>query len=123
MKYMLMFASDETWERTSSPEEIRRGYEAVMKWWEEQSAAGRVVDGHELKPTSTATTVRRKDGKITVTDGPFIESKEALGGFAIVEVPDLDTALAMAKSWPGGEIVEIRPIVERRDESGVPAGT
>ena len=122
MKYMLMFASDETWERTQSPDEVQRGYEAVMKWWGEHSAAGRIVGGEQLKPSSTATTVRRKNGTVSVTDGPFIESKEALGGFAIVEVPDLDAALALAKSWPGGEIVEVRPLVSGRDESGVPKG-
>ncbi len=120
MKYMLMFAgNEESYERTS-PEEMRRGYEAVGKWWEEHSAAGRIVGGQELKGTRTATTVRRKDGKITVTDGPFIESKEALGGFAIVDVPDLDAAIALAKSWPALETVEIRPIVEHRDEAGLP---
>lgn len=121
MKYMLMFVNDEAWERKTSPEEVKQGYEAVMKWWDEHSAAGRIVGGEQLKPTATATTVRKKDGKTTVTDGPFIESKEALGGFAIVNVPDLDAAIAMAKTWPGLEVLEIRPLVERRDDSGVPS--
>ena len=121
MKYMLMFVNDEAWERKTSPEEVKQGYEAVMKWWDEHSAAGRIVGGEQLKPAATATTVRKKDGKTTVTDGPFIESKEALGGFAIVNVPDLDAAIAMAKTWPGLEVLEIRPLVERRDDSGVPS--
>ncbi len=121
MKYMLMFVNSDTWEQTSSPEEVKRGYEAVMKWWGENSAAGRILDGEQLKPTRTATTVRKRDGRITVTDGPFIETKESLGGFAIVNVPDLDAAIALAKSWPGLETVEIRPLVESRDESGAPA--
>jgi len=121
VKYMLMFVNDEAWERKTSPEEVKQGYEAVMKWWDEHSAAGRIVGGEQLKPTATATTVRKKDGKTTVTDGPFIESKEALGGFAIVNVPDLDAAIAMAKTWPGLEVLEIRPLVERRDDSGVPS--
>ena len=121
MKYMLMFVNDEAWERKTSPEEVKQGYEAVMKWWDEHSAAGRIVGGEQLKPTATATTVRKKDGKTTVTDGPFIESKEALGGFAIVNVPDLDAAIAMAKTWPGLEVLEIRPLVERRDDGGVPS--
>lgn len=120
MKYMLMFVNDEEWETRSNPEDIKRGYEAVMKWWGENSTAGRIVGGEQLKPTRTATTVRKKDGRITVTDGPFIESKEALGGFAIVQVPDLDAAIALAKSWPGLEVVEVRPLVEGRDDSGVP---
>lgn len=111
MKYMLLFVNDEAWYERSSPEEIRRGYDAVMKWWGEHSAAGRIVGGEELKPTRTATTVRRKDGKVSVTDGPFIESKEALGGYAIVEVPDLDAAISLAKTWPTGGTVEVREIV------------
>ncbi len=121
MKYMLMFVNSDAWATQSSPEEIARGYEAVGKWWAEHSQAGRIVDGEQLKPTGTATTVRRQDGRITVTDGPFIESKESLGGYAIVNVPDLDAAIALAKSWPALEIVEVRPVVEMRDERGAPA--
>ncbi len=121
MKYMLMFVNNDTWATQSSPEQIARGYEAVGKWWTEHSQAGRIVDGEQLKPTQTATTVRKKDGHITVTDGPFIESKESLGGYAIVDVPDLDAAIALAKSWPALEIVEVRPVVEMRDERGAPA--
>jgi hypothetical protein len=121
---MLLFVDDESWGQRSTPEELKRGYEAVGKWWEEHSAAGRIVGGEELKGTRTATTLRRKSGKITVTDGPFIESKEALGGFAIVDVPDLDAAIALAKTWPAlqadGDAVEIRPIVEHRDAENVP---
>jgi hypothetical protein len=120
VKYMLMFVNDESWEERTPPEERKAGYEAVMKWWGDHSAAGRIVGGEQLKPTATATTVRRRDGRITVTDGPYIESKEALGGFAIVNVADLDSAIALAKSWPGLETVEVRPLVEARDDSGVP---
>lgn len=120
MKYMLMFVGNEEWYGRSSPEEMKAGYEAVMKWWGEQSEAGRIVGGEELQPSRAATTVRKKDGKLSVTDGPFIESKEALGGYAIVDVPDLDAAIAMAKSWPALETIEIRPLVSSRDESGVP---
>ena len=79
------------------------------------AAAGRIVEGHELQPSSTATTVRiGPDGGSTVTDGPFAEGKEMVGGYGILEVPDLDAALALASSWPGGATtLEIRPIVER----------
>ena len=123
MKYMLMFVGDEESERRASPDEIRRGYEAIGKWWGEHAAAGRIVDGQELKSTKTATTLRKKDGKVTVTDGPFIESKEALGGFAIIDVPDLDAAIELAKGWPVLRTIEIRPIVESRDDSSTPKDT
>lgn len=123
MKYMLMFVSDEESDRRASPDEIQRGYEAIGTWWSEHAAAGRIVDGQELKSTKTATTIRKKDGKVTVTDGPFIESKEALGGFAIIDVPDLDAAIELAKGWPVLDTIEIRPVVESRDDSNTPKDT
>lgn len=120
MKYMLLFVSDEEWDRRASPEEIQKGYEAIGKWWGEHAAAGRILDGQELKSIRTATTIRKKGDKVTVTDGPFIESKEALGGFAIVDVPDLDAAIELAKGWPVLQTIEIRPVVESRDDSNTP---
>jgi hypothetical protein len=118
MKYVLMFAdtveNQESWDRM--PEDARAAaYGQVMKWFEEHGKAGRLVGGEELKGPSSSTTVRIKNGKAIVTDGPFIEAKEVVGGFAVVEVKDLDEALAMAKSWPGGgdgRIVEVRPVIE-----------
>jgi hypothetical protein len=121
MKYMLLFVNNEEWETRSSPEEVAKGYEAVGKWWEEHAKAGRIIGGEQLKSSKTATTVRKRDGKIAVTDGPFIESKEGLGGYAIVNVPDLDAAIALAKTWPALETLEIRPLVDARDERGAPA--
>ncbi len=123
MKYMLMFVSDEALDRQARPEEIQKGYEAIGKWWGEHAAAGRILDGQELKSTKTATTIRKNDGKVTVTDGPFIESKEALGGFAIIDVPDLDAAIELAKGWPVLQTIEIRPLVESRDDSNTPKDT
>jgi hypothetical protein len=117
---MLMFVGDESAEASLDPQERRRMYERIGAWWGQHAAAGRILDGKELRPTRTATTVRRRDGKITVTDGPFIEAKEALGGFAIIDVPDLDAAIELAKGWPVLETIEIRPVVEERDESSQP---
>ena len=64
-------------------------------------AAAKVVDGAELAPTSAATTVRIRDGQTIVTDGPFAETKEALGGFFVLECPDLDDAAQLAAQIPG----------------------
>ena len=115
MKYVLMFAgsleAQEQWEK-QSPEELKDAYERVNKWFEDYGRGGKIVGGAELKGPQTATTVRFKNGKPTVTDGPFIEAKEVIGGFAVVEVADLDEALEMAKRWPGGSLVEVRPVVE-----------
>jgi hypothetical protein len=68
------------------------------------------VGGERLQPSSRATTVRLDGGAASIVDGPFAETKETIGGYAIVEVPDLDAALEMAKSWPASPAVEIRPI-------------
>lgn len=118
---MLMFVgTEDDWGRFSA-DDRKKAYEQIGKWWGENAAAGRIIGGEELKPTNTATTVRRgASGTITVTDGPFVESKEALGGYAIIDVPDLDAAIELAKGWPPLQTVEIRPLVEQRDESDQP---
>ena len=117
MKYVLLFGG--TMEGVDQLEgEVREqamaDYEKSGSWFEKYSKAGKVLGGHELQGPSTATTVSRKNGSVTVTDGPFIESKEVIGGYAEIEVADLDEALAMAKEWPG--TVEIRPIVDHSRE-------
>jgi hypothetical protein len=115
MKYVLMFAGtmdeQEMFEGLTEAE-LKAQYAKVGDWFMEHTRSGKIVGGEELQSPSTATTVRRKNGKVTVTDGPFIESKEVFGGFAVIEVKDLDEALEMAKSWPGGNMVEVRPVVD-----------
>jgi hypothetical protein len=122
MKYVLMFAdsveNQTVWENLPK-EQMAAAYEHVNKWFEDQDKAGRLRGGEELLGPSSSTTVRFKNGKPIVTDGPYIEAKEVIGGFAVVEVKDLDEALAMAKSWPGGgegRVVEVRPVVDHSAE-------
>jgi hypothetical protein len=114
MKYMMLIADAEDG-MPQSTDEDRAVYARIGTWWADQAAAGRIIEGHELQPSSTATTVRiAPDGATTVTDGPFLEGKEMVGGYGILDVPDLDAALAVASSWPGrATTLEIRPIVER----------
>jgi len=115
MKYVLLFVGTmEDQERFEKmpPEQMAAGMKAAGDWFEEYSRAGKILGGEQLKGPQTATTVRFKDGEAIVTDGPFIESKEIIGGFAIVQVKDLDEALEMAKQWPAGP-VEVWPAVER----------
>ena len=111
MKYILMFVSDDSNWDPSKPE-IQAAYNRIGEWFETHTKSGKITGGEELKGTTTATTVRQRNGKITVTDGPFAESKEAIGGYAIVDVKDLDEAIAMAKTWPTLQTIEIRPLVE-----------
>ena len=117
MKYVLLFGG--TMEGVDQLEPGERAeavasYEKSTEWFQKYTKAGKVVGGEELQGPSTATTVSRKNGKTTVTDGPFIESKEVIGGFALIEVADLEEALEMAKEWPG--TVEIRPIVDHSQD-------
>jgi len=114
MKYMMLIAGDEAYWDGLSEREERALYGRIEAWWGEQAAAGRVIEGHELEPASTATTVHiARDGQASVTDGPFIEGKEVVGGYGILEVADLDEALAVASTWPAPDTIEIRPVVRR----------
>jgi hypothetical protein len=114
MKYMLMLVQKdgEAWDRLSPADQ---NMPAIERWFGEHAQAGRLVGGNQLRPARTATTVRWKGTQSVVTDGPFLESKETIGGYGIFEVPDLDTAIALAKTWPSPQhhLIEIRPIVER----------
>ena len=115
MKYVLLFVGtmedQERWD-TQSKEEYQAAMAAAGTWFERYSTEGKIVGGEQLQGPQTATTVRSANGTRIVTDGPFIESKEIIGGFAIVNVKDLDEALEMAKAWPSGP-VEVWPAVER----------
>lgn len=122
MKYMLMFAGSEEYFQNfrKFPEDVQKAaLERVMRWRDEQIKAGRLLENHRLQGASTATTVRLEHGqnghptgKALITDGPFIDAKERIGGYAIIDVSDLDEAIALVKTWPAGGIVEIRPLDE-----------
>jgi len=113
MKYMMLLVdAADAWEKL--PEAKRNElYSRTGQWWGELSQKGKIVEGHQLQPVHTATTVKHNGGSVVVTDGPFSESKETVGGYGILSVANLDEAIAIAKSWPGGGTVEIRPVVER----------
>ena len=117
MRYVMIIAGDESgW----FDEAVASGLmEEVNAWWEKWHAAGKILTGGaELAPSSTAKTVSRgADGQPTVTDGPYLELTEAVGGFIHLEADDIDDAVAVASGWPGigplGDRVEVRPIMER----------
>ena len=118
MKYILMFAGtkDEQNDYGQLSKEAREAeYAKVGVWWEKHSKAGTLIGGEQLQGPDTATTVRHKNGKTTVTDGPFIESKEVLGGFYIIEAANYDEAVARASDHPTleyGGTVEVRQVWE-----------
>jgi len=115
MKYILLFGgNEERWDTMSEAD--RNGmYGRIGEWWSKHSASGKIFGGEELQPAATATTVRHQGEKTVVTDGPFIEAKETVGGFALVDVADLDEAIELAKTWPAKGAVEIRPLVAESD--------
>lgn len=111
MKYVLMFAADASAMADVDPAVAQEVYGRVYQWFAENAAV--ITDsGAELLGAETATTV--KSGGVLV-DGPFSEAKEVIGGFSVIDVPDLDAALDLAKSWPmlkfPGVCVEVRPMV------------
>jgi hypothetical protein len=112
MKYALLIYSDETiWEKMPEQErgEVLGRYMALSA---DLKKRGQFVVGEPLDATPTASTVKVRNGKTLVTDGPFAETKEQLGGFYIVDVPDLDAALAIAARIPSADVgsIEVRPI-------------
>jgi hypothetical protein len=114
MKFVLLFVGtpedQDRWDRLS-PDEHKAAMAGAGAWFHEHTLSGKIVGGEQLQGPKTVTTARRENGQRIVTDGPFIESKEIIGGFAIVDVKDRDEAEEMAKKWPGGP-VEIWPTVE-----------
>src|SRR4051794_3876976 len=100
MRYAILIQGDEARESTMTPAELGTLYSAFATNKDEMIAAKVFVSGEALRPTSTATTVRVRGGKRLITDGPFAETKEQLGGFYILECKDLDEALFWAAKVP-----------------------
>jgi hypothetical protein len=114
MQYMLLiYTNTETWAGLSTAER-NQVHDDCGAWHEELVQGGHARTAAGLHPATTATTVRKKDGNAMITDGPFAETKEVLGGFEIIECKDLDQALAFAKRFPAlrvGSAVEVRPVM------------
>jgi hypothetical protein len=112
MQYMLLIYIDET--AGPSEAERERCYQDSAQFAQELSSKGQFLAAAPLHPTSTATSVRVREGKRFVTDGPFAETREQLGGYFLIDAKDLDEAINIAARIPAGRwgTVEIRPIVE-----------
>ena len=117
MKYMLLTYLDEKAWLALSPEEQRREMEACGPHVEKLLASKKLLAGAPLHPTTTATTLRMQGGKRLLTDGPFAETREQLGGYSILEADNLDDAIAIATGFLSGTStfkvsLELRPIVD-----------
>jgi hypothetical protein len=114
MKYLLMIYSDEHAFEAMSEDERHEVYAAYDELMKDLAANGHMLGGDELAPTSTATTVQVRGGERMVTDGPFAETKEQLGGYFLIDVDDLDAAIDIAARIPSvhSGSIEVRPIAE-----------
>ena len=115
MKYLLLLYGDENRWVEMSPEDAEEDMKVWNAFYEQLTEKGAFLAGEALQPTTAATTVRIKDGEILHTDGPFAETREQLGGFYLLECPDLDAALSWAAKVPDlGEAgsVEVRPVMD-----------
>jgi len=118
VKYALLIHSDQdAWADSSDDEKARLRAEEMPRWialFEELGKADPNVTGYELDEKSTAKVVRVRDGERVVTDGPFAETKEVLGGLFLTDLPDLDEAIRLASLIPSAQngSIEVRPVVE-----------
>ena len=113
MKYMAIIYNDESQYASATPEQVGAVFAEHGAFGEAAREAGVFVDGDGLQPSATATTVRVRDGERLLTDGPYAETKEQLGGFYMLECKDLDDALAWAARIPEAKTgsIEVRPVL------------
>ena len=114
MRYALLICTEEKLQNELSEAEAAAQTAAYMAWGEEMGARGVLQGGERLRPTTSATTVRVRDGETLTSDGPFAETKEQMGGFYLVDCKDLDEAIEVASRIPGAAhgSIEVRPIWE-----------
>lgn len=113
MKYLCLICAETVMEQMSEAD-AEQHFREYAEYIEAIKASGHYVSGNRLKPAASATTLRVRDGRTTVTDGPFAETKEQFGGYFVLEAADLDEAIRLAEGIPGARIgcVEVRPIAD-----------
>jgi uncharacterized protein YndB with AHSA1/START domain len=113
MKYMLLISFDESWGKLTVAER-QEAYWGQTKVADELTARGKYLGGNPLHPPTTATTIRVRDGKRLLTDGPFAETREHVGGYMLIDVENLDEAIAVAARSPVARVgsIEVRPVRE-----------
>jgi len=119
MKYLLLIYQDEKQWAGLSEADRQKIYAEYGQLRQELATSGQFVGGSQLHPVATASSIRVRNGKELVTDGPFAETHEQLGGYFLIEAKDLDEALRIAARIPSARVgtVELRPIVERTAEA------
>jgi hypothetical protein len=118
VKYLMLICSDEEAWANLSPAEEQDVMKEIFAWYEKWQPTGKIADGgHELQPKHTAKTIRRGSaGEPVVTDGPYLELKEVIGGIVVLECDTIDEAVEVASDWPpagGMSTIEVRPVMVR----------
>lgn len=113
MKYMLLIYGDESARQSVTKEQLSQMSAAYGAYTEAMKKAGAFIAGDPLQPTATASTVRVNKGSAKVLNGPYADTKEQLGGYYVIDVPDLDAALSWASRCPGASVgtLEVRPLM------------
>jgi hypothetical protein len=114
MKYLcLIYENEKNWE-SLPPAESEAIMNEYFAFTNDIQASGKLLGGEALQPTATATTVKVRNGKVSTTDGPFVETKEQLGGFYLIDAKDLNEAIQIAARIPSARFggVEVRPIMD-----------
>ncbi|HYL19944.1 MAG TPA: YciI family protein [Burkholderiales bacterium] len=112
MEYMILIYNDERSYGSATEAQLKAMYQEYGAYTQDLIKAGVMRAGSELKPVATATTVRVRGGKVLTTDGPFAETKEQLGGYYLIDVPNLDEAVKWGSKCPGAKTgsIEVRPL-------------
>ena len=120
MKYMLLIYDEEKAFAKLSDAERGAIYAEYRQFGEQLRSAGQYISGSQLQPSSAATSVRIRDAKRLLTDGPFAETREQLGGYYLIEAKNLDEAIALAAKVPSARMgtIEVRPLVEMAAPAG-----
>ena len=114
MKYLcLIYENENAWEQMPQPD-MEKVLGEYFAFGEAIQKSGQYIAGNALQPTRTATTVRVRNGKVSTTDGPYVETKEQLGGYYLIDARDLNEAIQVASRIPGARFggVEVRPVME-----------
>ena len=125
MKYLCLVYVDEKKLNALSKAELDALIEDALAYDDELRRSGHYIVSDALQPVASATTLRMRDGKVSITDGPFAETKEQLGGFILIDARDLNEALHVASKIPPGRIgtIEVRPVWDLKDPSRTSQGT
>jgi hypothetical protein len=114
MKYLCLIYEDEKAWQNMSQSDMEKGLKEYRAFGDSIKKSGQYIGGNALQPTKTATSVRVRNGKISTSDGPYVETKEQLGGYYLIDAKDMKAAVQVAARIPGAKhgTIEVRPIME-----------